>query len=101
MTDSIEKILCETPTLGKQPTNIEKWKYIAVRAAILKALPRKGPGLLFKDLPALVEAKLPGKMKAKLGSISWYTTTVKLDLEVRGEIARVAGAKPQRLLRQH
>jgi hypothetical protein len=31
------------------------------------------------------------------GSISWYVTTVKLDLEARGLIARVPGSHPQRL----
>lgn len=95
-----EKVLCETPTLGKQPKRIEKWKYVAVRAAILKALPRKGEGVLFRDLPALVASLLSDANKAGLGSISWYTTTVKLDLETRGEIMRVAGSKPQRLLRR-
>jgi len=29
--------------------------------------------------------------------VSWYATVVKLDLECRGEIRRVEGAKPQRL----
>lgn len=35
----------------------------------------------------------------ELGSVGWYTTTVKLDLEARGEIARVESARPQRLVR--
>jgi hypothetical protein len=29
------------------------------------------------------------------GSVLWYYTTVKLDLEARGEIRRVPGSKPQ------
>ena len=99
MSDKNEKVLCETPTPGKQAKRIEKWKYATVRAAILKVLPRQGEGVLFQDLPDLVEAHLSDAVKTQLGSVSWYTTTVKLDLEVRGEIVRVAGSKPQRLLR--
>ena len=38
----------------------------------------------------------PGE-KEKPGSVSWYTTTVKLDMEVKREIERVPGSKPQRL----
>lgn len=30
----------------------------------------------------------------------WYVTTVKLDLEARGELVRVAGVKPQHLMRK-
>ena len=31
------------------------------------------------------------------GSVGWYATAVKLDLEARGELERVPGAKPQRV----
>ena len=94
-----EKIVCETPTPGKKPTRIDRWKYAAVRRAILNALPREGEGVLFKELPGLVEKRLSGDELMRLGSVGWYTTTVKLDLEVRGEIRRIENASPQRLLR--
>jgi hypothetical protein len=29
------------------------------------------------------------------GSVMWYVTTVKLDLEARGEIKRVPNSRPQ------
>ncbi len=94
-----DKVLCQTPTAGKQPTVIDRWKYDAVRKAILKVIPRRGEGLPFRELPEKVKAALPDRQLAQLGSVSWYTTTVKLDLEVRGEIRRIEGARPQRLLR--
>jgi len=94
-----EKILCKTPTLGKKPTRIEKWKYHAIRKAILRVLPRTGEGLLFMDLSGEVKKKLSKDIRQKMGSVSWYTPTVKLALEVRGEIKRVPGSKPQRLKR--
>lgn len=91
------KVLCSTPTPGKQPTRIDRWKYEAVRAAILAALPRAGDGVLFSELPSLVAKLLTADERARLGSVMWYTTTVKLDLETRGEIRRLPGT-PQRLI---
>ena len=93
------KILCRTPTPGKQGTHIAKWRYDTVRRAILKAVPRNSTGVRFGDLPGLVGKTLPARERDELGSVSWFTTTVKLDLEVRGEIERVPGSKPQHLRR--
>lgn len=94
-----EKILCETPTPGKKPTRIARWKYEVIRAAILKILPDEPPGISFKELPNLVAEALQEDIKSRLGSVGWYTTTVKLALEVKGEIRRVPGLNPQHLVR--
>ena len=94
-----ETILCQTPSLGKKPKRINKWKYNVIRAAILKILPEGGDGLLFSELPQRVKQNLSAEELGNLGSVNWYTTTVKLDLEVRGEIKRVQDSNPQRLLR--
>ena len=50
-----EKVLVETPTPGKQPTRIDRWKYDLVRSAILSAVPLDNYGLEFNELPQLVE----------------------------------------------
>lgn len=50
--------------------------------------------MTFKALMEDVEAKLAGRFE---GSIPWYVTTVKLDLEARGEIERIRQSSPQRL----
>jgi hypothetical protein len=93
------KVMCRTPTPGKKGVRIDKWKYDLIRKAILKAVSKGKAGIPFRDLSKRVRENLtPAEIK-ELGSISWYTTTVKLDLEVRGEIERVEGAKPQRLHR--
>jgi hypothetical protein len=94
------RVLCLTPTPGKQGTRIDKWKYDVVRRAILKSVPRNGSGTLFKELPDTVKQSLSPDELARLGSVSWYTTTVKLDMEVKGEIYRVPGVSPQHLLRR-
>lgn len=99
MAKTQDKVECRTPTPGKQPTRIHRWKFDAVRRAILAVLPRKGDGILFTDLTGLVKAELSPEHLAELGAPMWYVTTVKLELEVRGEIRRVKDATPQRLLR--
>ena len=89
---SEERIETLHPT-GKQGTNIEKAKYDAVRAAIEEAL-REGGVMTFQGLADAVEEKLSGMFQ---GSIGWYYTTVKLDLEARGVVERVGSGSPQRL----
>jgi hypothetical protein len=88
------------PDPDKSGVRISRVKYDAVRAAILKAVPREGDGIPFKDLPDLVRRLLPRRVREDLGSVNWYTVTVKLDLEARRVLERVAGARPQRLRRR-
>lgn len=78
---------------GKAGVNIDRLKYDTVRSAILGALERR-PGLPFWDLVEAVRDQISAEFD---GSIEWYTTTVKLDLEARGEIERVPKSSPQRL----
>jgi hypothetical protein len=87
-----EKILTLHPE-GKAGVNISKAKYDQIRKAILGAI-RAHREISFKELPGEVESRLAGGFE---GSIGWYVTTVKLDLEARGEIERVPGKSPQRL----
>ena len=88
-----ERILTKHPEEGKSGVNISKRKYDLMREAILESL-RANEEMTFKDLTEDVHRRLEGKFD---GSISWYVTTVKLDLEARGEIERIPGKKPQRL----
>jgi hypothetical protein len=99
MSDEI-KVVCETPTPGKQSTRIDRWKYDLLRAAILEILPRDGDGVPCGELAERIRMKIPTSELEKLGSLGWYTTTVKLDLEVKGEIERVPGKRIQHLRRK-
>lgn len=99
MSKSQDRVQTRHPDPTKSMPAIEGWKYEAVRQAVLTAVPQRGAGLPFKELPGRVRDLLPADVLAILGSVSWYTTTVKLDLEARGELERVPGARPQRLLR--
>jgi hypothetical protein len=86
------------PGRGKKGPRIDSARYDAMKAALLAVIPRTGEGVTFASLPKLVERKLPRAL-FRGASILWYATTVKLDLEARGLLQRVAGVSPQRLRR--
>ncbi len=56
-------------------------------------------GVESRHLADLVKRALSTEDRKQLGSVSWYTTTVKLDMEVRGEIERLPGSRPKRIRR--
>jgi hypothetical protein len=86
-----ERILTRHPMKEKKGVRISKAKYDLIRELIISLL-RSGE-MTFEELTALAKKKLKGKFD---GSVAWYITTVKLDLEARKVIRRAAG-QPQRL----
>lgn len=66
--------------------NIAKNRYDLMRATITSIL--KGKRLTHDELTAAVENALKGTFG---GSIPWYMESVKLDLEARKVIERIAG----------
>ena len=78
---------------GKTGVNIDKWKYDMVRGAILDIL-QDHETYLFKNLSDEVAHRLGDRFE---GSFGWYTTSVKLDLEARGEIERLPKKSPQQI----
>ena len=100
----IPKKLCRTPTPGRSgETSIPLWKYEAVRIAILAAIRadndiKKGGSIGFNDLREKAKAHMQEAMLARLGSWGWHFTTVKLNMEVEGEIKRLPGSTPQQLV---
>ena len=87
-----EKILTLHPK-GKAGVNISKHKYDQIRTAIIESL-RESGSLTFTELRDQVNDRVAGDFE---GSVSWYQTTVKLDLEARGEISRDSSGSPQRI----
>ena len=75
----------------KQGVNISKEKYDIIRKAIMSTL-RANREMPFMKLSRAVEKEVRGNFD---GSVMWYVTTVKLDLEARGEIKRVPHSRPQ------
>ena len=77
----------------KQGVNISREKYEIICEAILSTL-RAQNEMTFMNLSRAVEKELNGNFE---GSVMWYVTTVKLDLEARGQIKRVTNSRPQLL----
>lgn len=75
----------------KQGVNISREKYEIIRRNIMTVL-RDNKEMTFMKLSRAVEKEVRGKFN---GSVMWYVTTVKLDLEARGEIKRVPNSRPQ------
>ena len=77
------------------PRNAEK--YEAARKVFLKVMPRTGPGVTQTEMMALMKKALAG---SDFGStVGWWTKTVQLDAEARGELVR-DGGKPLRWKRK-
>jgi hypothetical protein len=94
------KIQLQHPDSSKQMGRISKTKYEMVSKAILDLIPEDEIGFRFKDLAEAVAGSLTPEQLEVLGSVGWYTTSVKLDLEARGLIERFPGKGPQRLVRK-
>ncbi len=80
-----EVFLAINPDPTKHSIHIDRAKYDLMRALILGNLQEYGP-MTFRELGNLIEEQLHDEFD---GSVMWYFTTVKLDLEARGEIRRV------------
>jgi hypothetical protein len=94
-----DRVACFTPTRGRNnATRIPRWKYDCVRRAILQSLDEAEDGeVYFKDLMQHVQSHLSSNQLAKLGSLNWHVTTVKLNMEVARELERIPRKTPQRL----
>ena len=90
-----DKVPCRTPT-GRTATNVPAWKFDACRAAILHEI---GDGEVRASALARAAGRhLGAEAREGLGSLPWHVTTVRLEMEVRGELRRLPGA-PVRLRR--
>jgi hypothetical protein len=88
---SEEKIMTLHPEEGKKGVNISLKKYEQIKRAMLTALEVENE-IPFKMLAHATEAQLTEPFD---GSMGWYTTSIKLDLEARGILERVPNQSPQ------
>ncbi|MBK8136174.1 MAG: hypothetical protein IPK52_10070 [Chloroflexi bacterium] len=70
---------------GKLGVSIDHAKYEQMRDAIMNAVEVRGT-TSFTEMIRMIHDAIDGEFD---GSIEWYATTVKLDLEARGQLERV------------
>lgn len=89
------KVLAENPDPDKEGTSIDRDKYEIIRNAIVTTLQEQGENgeMALKAVVEAVKTQLPDFD----GSVNWYVTTVKLDLEAKNIIERVPNESPQRI----
>ena len=98
MSNANEQIEIESITSPLHVQRVNKAKFVAMRDALLAALPSEAPGMSVAEakvalLPNLSQELFPGGEKA-----GWWLKAVQLDLEAKGVIAR--GSKgPVRLFK--
>lgn len=89
-----EMVVVENVNHPGHATRVDAAKYRATRAAVLKVLPRKAPGLTQDEMmrkmrKALPISQFPGT------TTSWWTKVIQLDLEAKHLVIRDEG-KPLR-----
>ncbi|MEL6287445.1 MAG: hypothetical protein AAFQ35_01575 [Pseudomonadota bacterium] len=91
---------CRTPAEGRDgATNVPVWKFEVVRDAILNAVTAaSADGIAFEEVREAVRDRLSPETLAKLGSLGWHITTIKLEMEVARDVRRMAAKSPQRLV---
>lgn len=77
---------------GKQGVNISRAKYDLVRQTMIDILAGQGDKTASELSHAVVERLQP----TFDGSVMWYCSTIKLDLEARGVIVAVPKSRPPR-----
>ncbi len=75
---------------------VDEAKFLAMRAAVLAALPRQAPGMAVADLIAAVRPGLPQDLFPGGETAGWWVKSVQLDLEAKGVVMR-AKDSPVRL----
>ncbi len=83
--------LTALPDPEGQEVQVDELTYDVVRGVILEILRVHG-SMTFTRLGELVEDQLREDFD---GSVMWYFTAVKMEMEARGELRRVPNSRPQ------
>ena len=92
-----EMVQCQSKDRAGQPNSMEKWRYDLLHEAIMNVVPADDIGIMFKQLVPAVRANLSKENRRRITTLHHDVTTVKLDMEFRGELERIAGVRPQYL----
>ena len=87
-----QKIQLKHPA-GKKAFKMDTEKYGLIKKAILECLKKEG-GLTHKEMFEAINESFKKNKTSFIGSIEWHMEWVKLDLEARKEIKRMADSLP-------
>lgn len=71
-------------------TRVDRWKYDAMRSALMAVLPADPPGLSVADARTALLPLLPDDVFPQGQTAGWWLKAVQLDLEAKGVIKRAA-----------
>jgi hypothetical protein len=82
-----DKIAVENVNHPGKTERVDAAKYKAARAAMLKVLPKRAPGMTQHEMMLAMRDALPLDVFPGT-TTSWWTKTVQLDLEAKGLVLR-------------
>jgi hypothetical protein len=95
MSGGDQKITVENVNVPGRTSRVNAPKYLAMKAAMLRVLPREEPGLNQAEIRDAVVPHLPEDLFPGGSTAGWWAKTVQLDLEAKGVVVREA-SKPLR-----
>jgi hypothetical protein len=90
-----EKIAVENINTPGRTTNVDKAKYLAMKAAMLAVMPNSAPGMTASEVKDAAILHLPEDLFPGGATSGWWLKCVQLDLEAKGVVLREA-TKPLR-----
>lgn len=97
--DAAAKVVVENVNHPGRTSKVEKTKYDAMKKAMLRALPRRAPGLTQEQIRKAVLQFLPEELFPGGAKAGWWAKSVQLDLEAKRIVVRDAASKPLRWTR--
>ncbi|PSM15598.1 DUF6958 family protein [Stenotrophomonas maltophilia] len=93
-----ERIEIESITTPGYIQRVDRAKYMAMRTALLRALPRQPPGMTVAQAKQALLPHLPSSLFPQGATAGWWLKAVQLDLEAKGVVERLPGT-PLRLFK--
>ncbi|QDH70313.1 DUF6958 family protein [Marilutibacter alkalisoli] len=98
MSQADDKIEIQSITSPGHIQRVDRAKYMAMKKALLVALPKAAPGITVAQAKESLLATLPDDLFPGGAKAGWWLKAVQLDLEAKGIIMRGSG-KPVRLFK--
>lgn len=90
-----DRIVVENVNVPAHAARVDAAMYKAMRAALLRVLPRREPGLTQLEIRRAVVPHLPSNLFPNGAKAGWWAKTVQLDLEAKSVVVRES-SKPLR-----